>query len=126
MNEKITLCGDNCLYCPRYNAHSSEELKKTAELWFRIGWRETIVSNEEIACSGCSSHKECTYRLVECTKTHNVEKCSQCGEFPCGKISDMLKRSKEYEEKCREVCSDEELEMLTKAFFNKENNLNKK
>lgn len=126
MNEKITLCGDNCLECPRYNAHSSEELKKTAELWFRIGWRETIVSNEEIACSGCSSHKECTYRLVECTKAHNVEKCSQCGEFPCGKISDMLKRSKEYEEKCREVCSDEELEMLTKAFFNKENNLNKK
>ena len=126
MNEKITLCGDNCLECPRYNAHSGEELKKTAELWFRIGWRETIVSNEEIACSGCSSHKECTYRLVECTKAHNVEKCSQCGEFPCGKISDMLKRSKEYEEKCREVCSDEELEMLTKAFFNKENNLNKK
>lgn len=125
MDEKITLCGDNCLECPRYNAHSSEELKKTAELWFRIGWRETIVSNEEIACSGCSSHKECTYHLVECTKSHNVEKCSQCGEFPCGKITDMLERSKKYEEKCREVCSDEELEMLTKAFFNKENNLNK-
>lgn len=125
MDEKITLCGDNCLECPRYNAHSSEELKKTAELWFRIGWRETIVSNEEIACSGCSSHKECTYHLVECTKSHNVEKCSQCGEFPCGKITDMLERSKEYEEKCREVCSDEELEMLTRAFFNKEKNLNK-
>lgn len=125
MNEKITLCGDNCLECPRYNARSAEELKKTAELWFRIGWRETIVSNEEIACSGCSSHKECTYHLVECTKSHNVEKCSQCGEFPCGKITDMLERSKKYEEKCREVCSDEELEMLTKAFFNKENNLNK-
>lgn len=125
MNEKITLCGDNCLECPRYHAHSAEELKKTAELWFRIGWRETIISNEEIACSGCSSHKECTYHLVECTKSHNVEKCSQCGEFPCGKITDMLERSKKYEEKCREVCSDEELEMLTKAFFNKENNLNK-
>lgn len=125
MDEKITLCGDNCLECPRYNAHSSEELKKTAELWFRIGWREAIVSNEEIACSGCSSHKKCTYRLVECVEAHNVKKCNQCGEFPCGKITDMLERSKKYEEKCREVCSDEELEMLTKAFFNKENNLNK-
>lgn len=125
MNEKITLCGDNCLECPRYNAHSDEERKRTAELWFRIGWRDTVVSNEEIACSGCSSHKECTYRLVECVEAHNVEKCNQCGEFPCGKITDMLERSKKYEEKCREVCSGEELEMLTRAFFNKENNLKK-
>ena len=61
---------------------------------------------------------------MECTKAHNVEKCNQCGEFPCGKISDMLERSEKYERKCRDVCSDEELELLTKAFFNKENNLN--
>lgn len=125
MSEKITLCGDNCLECPRYNAHSDDELKKTAELWYRIGWRNTVVSTEEIACSGCSSHKECTYHLVECVKEHNVEKCGQCAEFPCRKISDMLERSKAYEIKCREVCSEEELEMLTKAFFNKENNLKK-
>lgn len=26
MEEKITLCGDNCVACPRYNAHSAEEL----------------------------------------------------------------------------------------------------
>ena len=24
MEEKITLCGDNCIACPRYNAHSDE------------------------------------------------------------------------------------------------------
>ena len=28
MEEKITLCGDNCIECPRYNAHSDEELRK--------------------------------------------------------------------------------------------------
>lgn len=125
MREKITLCGDNCLECPRYNSDGEEELKKTAELWYRVGWRDTIVSNEEIRCSGCSSHKQCTYQLVECTKTHAVEKCNQCGEFPCQKIFDMLNRSKKYQLKCKEVCSKEELEVLTKAFFNKENNLNK-
>ena len=27
MEEKITLCGDNCIECPRYNAHTEEELK---------------------------------------------------------------------------------------------------
>lgn len=48
MEEKITLCGDNCIECPRYNAHSEEELRKVAELWHRVGWRDCIVSNEEI------------------------------------------------------------------------------
>ena len=35
--EKITLCGDNCLECPRYLARSDSELEKVAELWFRVG-----------------------------------------------------------------------------------------
>lgn len=96
MEEKITLCGDNCIECPRYNAHSDEELRNVAELWYRVGWRDHVVSNEEIRCEGCSSHKQCTYHLVECTKEHNVDKCNQCAEFPCEKISSMLERSKAY------------------------------
>ena len=39
MEEKITLCGDNCIACPRYNAHSDEELSRVAELWYRVGRR---------------------------------------------------------------------------------------
>ncbi len=125
MVEKITLCGDNCIECPRYNARTEAELSKVAELWYRVGWRDRIVSNEEISCTGCSSHKQCTYKLVECTKAHNVDKCNQCTEFPCQKIEDMLERSKTYEKKCREVCSVEEYQALQNAFFNKENNLKK-
>lgn len=125
MYDKITLCGDNCIECPRYNAHSDEELKKVAELWYRVGWRNSVVSNEEIGCLGCSSHKQCTYHLVECIKKHNVEKCNQCNEFPCRKISDMLIRSKEYQEKCIKVCTEQEYASLEKAFFDKENNLRK-
>ena len=125
MEEKITLCGDNCIECPRYNAHSDEELKAVAELWYRVGWRESVVSNEDIACSGCSSHKQCTYQLVECTKGHNVNKCNECDEFPCVKIKAMLERSTDYERKCKEVCTEQEYALLEKAFFNKENNLKK-
>lgn len=125
MNEKITLCGDNCMKCPRYHAHSEEELQAVAELWYRVGWRDRIVTNEEIACTGCSSHKQCTYKLVECTKEHHVEKCNQCTAFPCEKIRDMLRRSSEYQEKCREVCSEMEYAMLEQAFFEKEKNLMK-
>lgn len=54
MEEKITLCGDNCIACPRYNAHSKEELEQVAKLWYRVGWRDRIVSADEIACGGCS------------------------------------------------------------------------
>ncbi len=55
---KITLCGDNCIYCPRYNAKTDDELFEAAELWYRIGWRDRLVSKEEIKCDGCSSHKK--------------------------------------------------------------------
>ena len=124
--EKITLCGDNCSECPRYLANDDEKLAEVAELWYRIGWRDNIVSNQDIICNGCSSHKECTYHLVECLKDNGIEKCNQCLKFPCNKIDDMLKRSLEYENRCKAVCSQEEYRILKKAFFNKEENLNKK
>lgn len=45
--------------------------------------------------------------------------------IPCGKISGMLERSKEYQKRCKEVCTGAEYMMLEKAFFDKENNLRK-
>ncbi|MDF2611766.1 MAG: hypothetical protein K0R92_3240 [Lachnospiraceae bacterium] len=97
MKEKITLCGDNCIECPRYNAHSEEELKNVAELWYKVGWRDTVISNEEISCTGCQ----------------------------CEKIQEMLKLSAEYRRKCKAVCTEQEFIMLENAFFDKENNLKK-
>lgn len=125
MEEKITLCGDNCTMCPRYNAHTHEELRYVAELWYKVGWRDTVVSNEEISCLGCSSHKKCTYHLVDCVRQHNVQKCNQCSDFPCEKIRNMLDRSAEYQLKCKEICSAQDYTMLEKAFFDKESNLKK-
>jgi len=37
----------------------------------------------------------------------------------------MLERSKNYQKKCKEVCSEEEYDALEKAFFDKESNLRK-
>lgn len=125
MKEMITLCGDNCIECPRYNARTDEQRRQVAELWYRVGWRDHVVSCEEIACNGCSSHKQCTYGLVDCTRSHGVEKCNQCPEFPCGKIRDMLARSERYQTRCREVCTPEEYAALERSFFDKENNLRK-
>lgn len=122
-NKRITLCGDDCNKCPRFLAKTDDELSSVAELWYRIAWRDRIVSNEEIKCNGCSSDKKCTYNLVDCTKEHNVSKCRYCVEFPCDKIENMLLRSEIYKEKCRQVCSDEEYENINAAFFNKAHNL---
>lgn len=69
------------------------------------------------------SQIQCTYHLVECTKEHNVERRNKCEEFPCEKMSGMLERSKAYRKRCKEICADEEYDMLKKAFFDKENNL---
>ncbi len=125
MNDLITLCGDNCTYCPRMKAQTSEELEQVAKLWMKAGFRDHIVSNEEIACQGCSSHKNCTYQLVECIKEHGVEKCNLCIEFPCSKITTMLEKTMEHKKRCQEVCTDEEYRALEKAFFEKKINLKK-
>ena len=123
--KKITLCGDDCLKCPRYLAKTKDELRKVAELWYKIGWRDKIVSADEIKCSGCSEHKNCTYNLVSCVKVNKVEKCKQCECFPCEKINKMLMLSKQYQKKCKEICSSEEYAALEQSFFHKENNLMK-
>lgn len=125
MEERLTLCGDNCSACPRFLAQTESERRQVAELWYKIGWRDRIVSDAEIRCTGCSSHKDCTYHLVECTKRHGVKKCSQCTAFPCDTISDMLSRSHASQQKCRDVCSPKEYAVLENAFFHKEENLTK-
>lgn len=123
--ENFALCGVDCNTCPRYNAHSREELGKMAELWHKIGWRDRILPPEEMACTGCSSHKQCAYGLVDCTTAHGVDKCNQCPDFLCGKITEMLEKSKKGQENCKRVCTPEEYAALEKSFFHKEENLEK-
>jgi hypothetical protein len=125
VQKKITLCGDNCLACPRYLAKTEEGLRQVAELWQRAGWRDFPATPEEMRCGGCSSHKSCTYHLVECIRTHGVKKCSQCPAFPCDKISDMLERSRQSQLRCKKFCTEAEYAMLDLAFFHKEENLQK-
>ena len=59
------------------------------------------------------------------TLEKGVAKCSQCPEFPCGKIQELLARSAAYQQRCREVCTPQEYAALEAAFFHKEENLRK-
>lgn len=122
-NPIITVCGDDCSVCPRYLAKTEEELKKVAEFWYLVGWRDRVVSPEEIQCQGCSIHNNCRYHILACTIEHNVVKCKECPEYSCDKIQDMLKQSDEMEAQCKRYLSECEFEQFKRAFYEKRKNL---
>ena len=121
--ERIALCGDDCRKCPRYLARTKEELEALAELWHRVGWRDKPPPPEEMRCSGCSPEKSCSYGLIGCAREHRTDRCGRCGEFPCGRIREMLESSRAGQARCREACTPEEYARLERAFFHKEENL---
>ena len=112
-----------------YKYNETVSAKAVSDLRESVGWNrmEDVYENplmtsyyHIIKCTGCHSHKQCTYQLVDCTQEHGVEKCNQCSCFPCDKISKMLLQSQEYQKVCKEVCTLQEYEKLEEAFFNKE------
>lgn len=124
--EVIACCGSNCAVCPRYYLNSEEEMLMAAELWHRLGWLDEALPLEEIRCYGCSPQKSCPHGLTECAAKHGLRKCSACLIFPCESIKEMLLRSEEQKKNCRGKCSEEEYEILRKAFFEKGKHLKKK
>lgn len=120
----LSCCGDDCAVCPRRLAQTDEELRQTAVFWHEVGWRDHVVSNDEIRCLGCGTRGRCTFMILPCMREHGVENCKSCGEYPCDRIADMLRRSAVKEAQCRALCTDDrEWRMLKRAFYEKEKNL---
>ena len=123
----IAACGNDCAACPRYTAYpyekTEEELHHTAELWMKIGYRDHVVKNEEIACSGCKPENWCRYRVVKCCEDRVIKNCGECAEYPCDNMKECFEVTKSFEPMCRKVCTDEEYRQLKRAFFEKEKNL---
>lgn len=121
---KYSCCGDDCAVCPRFLASTEEELHETAEFWHRVGWRDRVVTNEEIRCRGCGTRGSCAFMILPCMREKGVEDCKNCGEYPCGKITDMLRGSDIKEKQCAACCDDpKEWAMLKRAFYEKKKNL---
>ncbi|SFC99114.1 DUF3795 domain-containing protein [Clostridium uliginosum] len=121
----IAACGNNCSVCPRYTAITDKELHKVAVLWKSIGYRDVVVSNEEIKCKGCTINNFCRYNIVKCSTERGISNCGMCEDFPCTVIKETFDKTLKFEPKCKRVCSDEEYRILEEAFFNKKENLNK-
>lgn len=125
----IAACGNDCSACPRYVAHPYEktdgELRYTAELWMKIGYRDHLVTNEEISCTGCKPENRCRYHVVRCCKEKGISSCAQCELYPCDNMKKCFEVTKSFEPDCRRACTEEEYNQLKKAFFEKELNLKK-
>ena len=127
MNKIIAACGNDCSVCPRYNAppyeKSADELRHTAELWKKIGYRDSVVSNDEIACMGCCSENRCRYNVVKCCSDRGIKTCAECADYPCENMKECFDITRSFEPMCRKVCTAEEYEQIKNAFFEKEKNL---
>lgn len=127
MEKIIAACGNNCAACPRYVAHpyekTKEELRYTAELWMKIGYRDRIVSEEEISCTGCKPENWCRYHVVKCCRDKGIMTCASCHDYPCSNMRECFDITASFESICRECCTDEEYQKLQRAFFEKKQNL---
>ena len=123
----LAACGNDCSSCPRYVAHpyekTEDELLHAAELWMRIGYRDHIVSKEEISCLGCRTENWCRYQVIKCCEGRNIKTCAECVEYPCENIKECFAVTRSFEPMCRQVCTRGEYERLKKAFLEKEKNL---
>ena len=122
--QRYSCCGDDCAVCPRFLAATEEELRETAEFWHKVGWRERVVTGEEIRCRGCGTRGSCAFMILPCMREHQTDDCKKCPEYPCEKISEMLRCSDIKKSECRACCDDpDEWKMLKRAFYEKRKNL---
>jgi len=124
----LGFCGDDCNYCPRYIATRSgdvERLKEVAALWKIIGWLDTIVSPEEMACHGWSSVNRCMLGIKECAIGKGVDNCGKCNDYPCEKMLKIFKENNLLSDNCKELLSKKDNKRFQKAFFTKKGRLDR-
>lgn len=115
-------CGDDCNFCLRFVGtirNNENELEKAAEIWFKLGWSDTILPAHEMRCLGCASTKGCFYGVKECCEERKINNCGCCPEYICEKLEDVFKRTRQYEEKSKLIFKNDVHEVLKKAFYRK-------
>ena len=125
---KIAYCGDDCNSCPRYVATQSQDtdgLKRSARLWHKVGWRDSVVAPEEMTCHGCPSVTWCRYGTKDCAESKSVSNCAECEAYPCKRVVDAFAQTEEYAKTARVACSAAEYRVLEEAFFSKQRRLDR-
>jgi hypothetical protein len=126
---KLGACGDNCDLCPRFKATKSgkiEVLEKVKELWVKTGLRDNSISASELSCSGCTRNKYCgSKELLNCVINHGIQNCGYCKSYPCEIILKSINKTENWVLNIKGKCTEEEYEVLSKAFCMKKENLDK-
>ncbi len=119
----VGICGDNCTCCPRYAATqkgSMDELEKVKELWVRLGLRDPDFPAEGLICNGCKPENNCAYQeLRSCVNDREIKNCGFCDGYPCELIKNAFDKTEKLRLHAEKVCTQEELDILDKAFFKK-------
>jgi hypothetical protein len=120
-------CGNDCSACPRFTATASGDpahLAVVAELWHRLGWRDRVVSKEEISCRGCPPASPCRHDIVACVADRGVPSCAACGgKANCPRLDAALARTELAVDQCHAFVDAETYFALDRAFFRKRENL---
>jgi hypothetical protein len=119
----VGICGDRCLYCPRYTASkdgSIRELEKVKALWVHLGLRDPDCPVKEMACGGCKPENRCAYEeLRHCVNEKELKNCGWCDAYPCELINQVFEKSDQLKAHADRVCTPAEMDILNKAFFSK-------
>jgi hypothetical protein len=122
-------CGDDCSSCPRYLAttgKNKQDLERVKELWVLFGWRKPDVSAEALKCKGCGPENECAYReLRDCAFGKGLENCGICKAYPCRLTNAAFEKTENLFHSCKSLCTEDEMNALTKAFRRKKSNLDR-
>ena len=125
---EIGCCGDICEICPRYTAtQSSDEkrLREVADMWQVVGWRDRVVSPEELTCHGCESLSHCDLGIRDCVLEKNIKNCGECLEYPCARLLDIFENNEKEADICQAQFTANDYQLFQKAFFSKKERLDK-
>lgn len=126
-NDRIGSCGDNCSKCPRFIATATKDsalLRQLASIWLQAGWRDRLVSPEELTCYGCATALECSNGVRQCAMAHSAEHCGECkNNTDCKIISAVFEKTEQSKKTCYEIFPVEIFDILDKSFFRKKENL---
>ncbi|MFW5898726.1 MAG: DUF3795 domain-containing protein [Candidatus Saliniplasma sp.] len=103
----LAACGLECKECSIYLADSDKELAHEVMNWFiERGWLDGEIDVEEFMsdgpyCLGCHGKRE-THWSPDCWILHccvdekGLDNCSECDEFPCGRLERWAETDESY------------------------------
>jgi hypothetical protein len=100
----IACCGLECEKCEAFIATATNDdalREKTARQWSEA--YHAPILPEHINCTGCLSSGVKTYHcenlceIRKCAVGRAIVTCAECGDFPCGRLSDLFKMAPQAE-----------------------------